>query len=77
MGALAAQEAQKAVTQKYQPLNQLMYLDFVEAVPDQPLPEEELAPMNCRYDGQIAVFGRLTQERILNQRIFMVGAGGE
>ena len=54
-----------------------MYLDFVEVVPDEPLPEEELAPMKCRYDGQIAVFGRSTQARILNQRIFMIGAGGE
>jgi ubiquitin-activating enzyme E1 len=39
--------------------------------------EADTAPSNppSRYDGQIAVFGRKFQEKIENQRQFLVGAG--
>jgi len=39
------------------------------------LPEEEVTPMNCRYDGQIMVYGKTIQESLANMNIFVVGAG--
>lgn len=38
-----------------------MYYDAVEALPDTPLPKEEVQPIGCRYDGSIMVFGKAMQ----------------
>lgn len=35
----------------------------MEALPDEPLPEADVQPLGCRYDGQIAVFGKGMQAR--------------
>lgn len=74
LGGLLAQEAQKCLTQKYEPLHQMMYFDFTEGCPKE-FSEEDLQPSNCRYDGQIAVYGKKLQEKILNLNLFMVGCG--
>lgn len=36
---------------------------------------EEVAPLGCRYDSQIAVFGRSMQFQLANLNMFLVGAG--
>lgn len=35
----------------------------------------DFAPSNCRYDGNIAVFGKDFQVRLGNLKYFVVGAG--
>ncbi|KAJ4934953.1 hypothetical protein JOQ06_007733 [Pogonophryne albipinna] len=79
IGGLAAQEVMKACTGKFMPLMQWLYFDALECLAEQEggaeLTEEECAPRNCRYDGQIAVFGTKLQEMLGKQRYFLVGAG--
>lgn len=43
------------------PIRQWFYYDAVEALHDDPLPVDEVAPRGTRYDGQIMVFGRTIQ----------------
>ncbi|KAI5619526.1 ubiquitin-like modifier-activating enzyme 1 [Silurus asotus] len=80
IGGLAAQEVMKACSGKFTPLKQWLYFDALECLPEQEdsdkgLTEEDCAPRNSRYDGQIAVFGFDLQEKLKNQRYFLVGAG--
>lgn len=75
-GGLAAQEVLKAVSGKFTPVKQWLYLDSLESLPTSVTRSEELCqPQNSRYDGQIAVFGREFQEKISNVRNFLVGCG--
>ena len=75
-GGLAAQEVLKAVSGKFHPINQWLYFDSLESLPPNYKRSEALcAPINSRYDGQIAVFGREFQEKIANTNEFLVGAG--
>ncbi|KAI8149195.1 ubiquitin-activating emzyme E1 [Fennellomyces sp. T-0311] len=75
-GGLGAQEVLKAVSGKFNPIHQFMYMDALEALPKSVNISEELcAPIGSRYDGQIAVFGREFQEKIANTKEFLVGAG--
>ncbi|KAH7815042.1 putative Ubiquitin-like modifier-activating enzyme 1 E (Uba1E) [Monocercomonoides exilis] len=39
------------------------------------LPKSEFLPLNCRYDGQIAVFGRTFQRILSSLSVFVVGCG--
>jgi ubiquitin-activating enzyme E1 len=75
-GGLAAQEVLKAVSGKFHPINQYLYFDSLESLPTNSARSEELCkPLNSRYDGQIAVFGREFQEKLGNIQEFLVGAG--
>jgi ubiquitin-activating enzyme E1 len=75
-GGLAAQEVLKAVSGKFHPITQWLYFDSLESLPTNYKRSEELCtPINSRYDGQIAVFGREFQEKIANTNEFLVGAG--
>lgn len=75
-GGLAAQEALKAVSGKFNPIKQWMYFDSLESLPTSTKRSEDLCkPIGSRYDGQIAVFGREYQEKLGNVRTFLVGAG--
>jgi ubiquitin-activating enzyme E1 len=75
-GGLAAQEVLKAVSGKFHPIQQWMYLDSLESLPTSSKRSEELCrPLNSRYDGQIAVFGREFQEKLANTNEFLVGSG--
>lgn len=38
-----------------------MYYDAAEALPEKPLPKEEVQPVGGRYDGSIMVFGKAMQ----------------
>jgi len=75
MGGIAGQEVLKACSGKFSPFNQLLYIDAVEALPEDVLPAEEYEPAGCRYDHQIAVFGRSIQSQIQKLNYFLVGAG--
>ncbi|KGL83246.1 Ubiquitin-like modifier-activating enzyme 1, partial [Tinamus guttatus] len=78
VGGLAAQEALKAASGKFLPLDQWLYCDALECLAMEGaarLTEEDCAPRGSRYDGQIAVFGADFQERLGRQKYFVVGAG--
>ncbi|RXM96682.1 Ubiquitin-like modifier-activating enzyme 1 [Acipenser ruthenus] len=65
----------QACTGKFMPIMQWLYFDALECLSEEEgvmLSEEECAPRNCRYDGQIAVFGSKLQEKLSKQRYFLV-----
>uniref|UniRef100_A0A8D3DA32 Ubiquitin-activating enzyme E1 n=1 Tax=Scophthalmus maximus TaxID=52904 RepID=A0A8D3DA32_SCOMX len=71
IGGLAAQEVIKACSRKFTPLQQWLYFDALQC-----LPQGENQPAeSTRYDGQIAVFGSAFQEKLERQKYFLVGAG--
>ena len=75
-GGLAAQEVLKAVSGKFTPIVQWLYFDSLESLPsNSPRSEELCRPLNSRYDGQIAVFGREYQQKLADVHQFLVGAG--
>lgn len=75
-GGLAAQEVLKSVSGKFHPIVQWLYFDSLESLPTSTKRSEELCrPMNSRYDGQIAVFGKDFQDKLANINEFLVGAG--
>lgn len=78
IGAFVAQEVLKACSGKFHPLHQYLYFDSLESLPTDAatlLTESECAPQGGRYDGQIAVFGKTFQQKIQNNRQFLVGSG--
>jgi ubiquitin-activating enzyme E1 len=75
LGGIVGQEVLKACSGKFTPIPGFLYLDADECLPDELLPMEEVAPQNCRYDSQIAVFGKGAQEQLLNLKYFIIGAG--
>ncbi|XP_078066021.1 ubiquitin-like modifier-activating enzyme 1 [Mustelus asterias] len=79
IGGVAAQEVMKACSGKFVPLSQWMYFDALECLPQENeeflLTEESCQPRDCRYDGQIAIFGSDFQEKLKAQKYFLVGAG--
>jgi ubiquitin-activating enzyme E1 len=75
LGGIVGQEVLKACSGKFTPIPGFLYLDADECLPDELLPLEEVAPQNCRYDSQIAVFGRASQEQLLGLKYFIIGAG--
>ncbi|KAF2458969.1 putative ubiquitin-protein ligase [Lineolata rhizophorae] len=75
-GGLAAQEVLKAVSGKFTPIQQWLYLDSLESLPTSTKRSEETCqPIGSRYDGQIAVFGKPFQDKLFGIKIFLVGAG--
>lgn len=77
LGGIVGQEALKACSGKFTPIQQFFYFDAVECLPDSVYSgdTEEFAPAGTRYDGQIVVFGKTLQEKIQNLSLFLVGAG--
>ncbi|PWW77708.1 ubiquitin-activating enzyme E1 [Tuber magnatum] len=76
MGGWAAQEVVKSLSGKFGPIVQQAYFDSLESLPTSvPRTEENTQPLNTRYDGQIAVFGKDFQDKIANVKEFLVGAG--
>merc|ERR1712142_646377 len=67
----------KACSGKFMPIFQWLYFDALVCLSEDcsSLTEENCAPSNSRYDGQIAVFGKKFQESITKQKWFVVGAG--
>jgi len=77
IGGIVAQEVMKACSGKFMPIYQWLYFDALECLPEDSsdLNEENCAPSNSRYDGQVAVFGKGFQQKIAKQKWFVVGAG--
>ena len=76
MGGIVGQEVLKACSGKFSPIRGFLYFDAEETLPDDLLPSDEVTPSGTsRYDSQIAVFGKTMQEKIMNQKKFLVGAG--
>ena len=73
-GGVVAQEVVK-VAGKYTPIQQFLNLHAFSSLPDPPPPASETAPLDCRYDDLVAVYGRTFVERLGEMRIFMVGCG--
>ncbi|XP_054883482.1 ubiquitin-like modifier-activating enzyme 1 [Poeciliopsis prolifica] len=76
-GGLAAQEVIKASSGKFTPLQQWIYFDALECLPEAEsrLQESSFSSKGTRYDAQIVVFGSEFQQKLLKQKYFMVGAG--
>jgi ubiquitin-activating enzyme E1 len=72
LGGLVAQEIVK-YTGKYSPIDQWIWFDFTETVAN--LKNPDRAPMQSRYDDQVAIYGREIQERLQKLNLFMIGAG--
>jgi ubiquitin-activating enzyme E1 len=75
IGGFVAQEVLKACSAKFHPMQQNMYLDSLESLPKELPTEEDCQPLNTRYDGQIAVFGKKFQDKIASVKQFLVGSG--
>lgn len=74
IGAIAAQEVVKACTGKFSPINQYMYFDSIESLPEGDFPEDEFVS-ETRYKAQVAVIGKTLNEKLLNAKTFVVGSG--
>ena len=72
LGGVVAQEIVK-FTGKYTPINQWLWFDFFETTSN--LKDVDRNPLGCRYDDQIAIYGREIQQRFQDMNIFMIGAG--
>eukprot|EP00003_Mantamonas_plastica_P026497 TRINITY_DN543_c0_g1_i3.p1 TRINITY_DN543_c0_g1~~TRINITY_DN543_c0_g1_i3.p1 ORF type:complete len:791 (+),score=344.63 TRINITY_DN543_c0_g1_i3:1507-3879(+) len=75
-GGIVGQEVIKTSAGKFGPVHQWLYFDAFECLPDERITDEnDFALEGTRYDGQIAVFGKAFQQKLLQQKIFMVGCG--
>jgi len=72
LGGVIGQEVMK-VTGKFTPLHQWLHFDIAEMLHELPAPEYE--PLQSRYDGLVAVFGRSFQRKLAALKLFLVGAG--
>lgn len=78
IGGIVAQEVMKACTGKFMPIQQWLYYDSFECLPENEADypnAESCQPINSRYDSQLAVFGKETQEKLAQAKFFLVGAG--
>jgi len=77
IGGIVAQEVMKACSGKFTPVQQWLYFDSCECLPDDKsvLTAEECAPKNTRYDSIAAIFGHSFVEKLNKQKYFIVGAG--
>lgn len=73
VGGIAAQEVVK-FTGKFTPLRQFLYFDAFETLPAEDA-AGDATPMGCRYDHQIAIWGRSFQQILGRLNMFVVGAG--
>lgn len=71
-GGVVAQEVVK-FTGKYTPIRQWIHYDAFELL--QPSVPVDAAPLGCRYDHQISLFGKAIQTKIGKARTFLVGCG--
>jgi len=74
-GGIVGQEVIKAVTGKFHPINQWLFLDAFEAFPDESLDESEYVAQGSRYDAQIQLLGKTFHQKFANQKYFLVGSG--
>ena len=70
-GGVVAQELVK-ISGKFTPIQQYFNFAMFEALPDAGEEPADTAPLGCRYDNFIAVYGKQFQEMLGNLKIFMV-----
>ena len=75
IGGFVAQEVLKACTAKFHPMQQNFYFDSLESMPKEVPSEADCQPLDSRYDGQIAVFGKAFHAKIAATKQFLVGSG--
>ncbi|EDO38775.1 predicted protein [Nematostella vectensis] len=76
MGGIAAQEVLKALTGKYMPIRQWLYLDCIELLPYQEnVSPTSFSPRCDRYDALRVCIGDELVRRIADLKLFMVGCG--
>ena len=85
LGGFAAQEVIKAITNKYSPINQILYQDCLELIPDvdsktKETIEESLKKINFkennnRLDGLQVILGKNILDKLINMKCLIVGAG--
>ena len=72
LGGVVAQEVIK-FTGKYTPISQWLWFDFFETIAKIGIPDRTV--LNCKYDDQIAIFGRELQSKLSDLNVFMIGSG--
>lgn len=72
-GSIVAQEVMKAVSKKFTPINQWLYLDFADILPKDNTNKGHF--VGTRYESQVAIFGDELQKQLAKSNIFIVGAG--
>lgn len=78
LGGTIAQEVIKSLSGKFTPLNQWLYLDAIELLPnhhDAAFNAAEYQPTGTRYDAQVIILGQKTHDAVVNSKTFMIGAG--
>uniref|UniRef100_A0A8C5LD22 Ubiquitin-like modifier-activating enzyme 6 n=1 Tax=Jaculus jaculus TaxID=51337 RepID=A0A8C5LD22_JACJA len=76
VGGVASQEALKAVTGKFSPLCQWLYLEAADIVESLGRPErDEFLPRGDRYDALRACIGNTLCQKLHDLNIFLVGCG--
>ncbi|XP_062608943.1 ubiquitin-like modifier-activating enzyme 6 [Saccostrea cucullata] len=76
LGGFVAQEGIKAVTGKFTPLRQWLYLDCREVVPKEDAGASDIfTPRNDRYDAQRICLGQRKCDMLAQLKLFMVGCG--
>ncbi|XP_031198770.1 ubiquitin-like modifier-activating enzyme 6 [Mastomys coucha] len=76
VGGVASQEVLKAVTGKFSPLCQWLYLEAADTVESLGSPEhKEFLPRRDRYDALRACIGDTLCQKLQNLNIFLVGCG--
>uniref|UniRef100_A0A8B9CCT3 E1 ubiquitin-activating enzyme n=1 Tax=Anser brachyrhynchus TaxID=132585 RepID=A0A8B9CCT3_9AVES len=76
VGGVASQEVLKAVTGKFSPLQQWLYIDMLDIVtPLEKMGSEEFLPRGDRYDALRACIGDPLCQKLHNLNVFLVGCG--
>lgn len=74
-GGIVAQEVLKACSGKFSPVKQFLHFADPTCLPDAKTNPKEFEPTNSRYDDYVSVFGRSVQAKVMDQTLFLVGAG--
>ncbi|XP_007423312.1 ubiquitin-like modifier-activating enzyme 6 [Python bivittatus] len=76
LGGIASQEVLKAVTGKFSPLQQWLYIDALELVTFlEKAHDEEFLPRGDRYDALRVCIGDSLCQKLKNLNVFLVGCG--
>ncbi|KAM4707570.1 ubiquitin-like modifier-activating enzyme 6 isoform 1-T2 [Discoglossus pictus] len=76
VGGIASQEVLKAVTGKFAPLQQWIFMDAMDIVhPLEEISRDEFLPRGDRYDALRACIGDSFCQKIHNLNVFLVGCG--
>lgn len=76
MGGFVAQEGLKALTGKFTPLNQMIYMDAVDVINKDDRGNSLLfQPRNDRYDSLRICIGENSRTKLSQVKLFMIGCG--